>query len=191
MSKLLLHCCCGPCAMYPVYDLIQNFYSENDMSLFWYNPNIHPEFEWNRRQENLKKVAEHYGLELLILEGFMQSYWESKEYLKPSGNYDSRCDLCYDIRIDNTCRYAAEHGFDIVSTTLLVSPYQQHDKIKDLFEIKAQEYGLKFDYHDWREHFREGQKMARDIDLYRQKYCGCIFSLDESEFKEKIIKSFS
>lgn len=189
-GNLLLHCCCGPCAMYPVYDLLQNYHSQSDMSLFWYNPNIHPEFEWNRRLDNLKKVSEHYGLNLLIKDGFMQEYWEKKEYLKPNGSYDSRCDLCYDIRIEETCKYASENGFDTVSTTLFVSPYQQHDKIKLVFEDKAQKYGLSFEYHDWRENFREGQKMARDIELYRQKYCGCIFSLEESDFRDKIYKSF-
>lgn len=191
MTRLLLHCCCGPCAMFPVADLINRGYSSDNMSLFWYNPNIHPEFEWNRRLLNLQKVSDYYHIDLLTKEGFMQSFWESKDYLKDNGGeYMSRCDMCYDIRIDNTCRYAVEHGYEAVSSSLLVSPYQNHERIKSVFERKSRDYGIKFLYLDWRDNFREGQKMARDIGLYRQKYCGCIFSLEESEFRDKIYRSF-
>ena len=90
-----------------------------------------------------------------------------------------------------TAKLAKEKGFDYFSTTLLVSPYQQHDVIIKTCEDKARKYGVKFYYHDFREGFRKGQQMARDIGLYRQKYCGCIFSLDESEFKEKILKGMN
>lgn len=183
--SMLLHACCGPCAMYPVDMLLE---SGKELDLFWYNPNIHPEFEWNRRLENLHKCADHF--DVILIEGgdeCMQDYWEGRSYLT---DYDSRCHMCYDIRLDNVARYASEHGYDSFSTTLLVSPYQQHEVIIRTAEAKAEEYGVKFDYIDFRPGFRQGQQMARDLGLYRQKYCGCIFSLDESEFKEKILKSF-
>lgn len=183
--SMLLHACCGPCAMYPVDMLLE---SGKELDLFWYNPNIHPEFEWNRRLENLHKCADHYKVNLI--EGgdeCMQEYWEEKTYL---AEYDSRCHMCYDIRLDSVARFAAENGYDSFSTTLLVSPYQQHEVIRMTGERKAEEYGVKFEYIDFRPGFRKGQNMARDIGLYRQKYCGCIFSLDESDFKEKILKSF-
>ena len=171
--------------MYPVDMLLE---SGKELDLFWYNPNIHPEFEWNRRLENLHKCADHYKVDLI--EGgdeCMQEYWEEKTYL---AEYDSRCHMCYDIRLDSVARFAAENGYDSFCTTLLVSPYQQHEVIRMTGERKAEEYGVKFEYIDFRPGFRQGQQMARDIGLYRQKYCGCIFSLDESEFKEKILKSF-
>lgn len=182
--SLLLHCCCGPCAMYPVKNLLDNNF---DTTLFWFNPNIHPEFEWNRRLENLKKVSEHYQLELNIQEGFMQDYWLSKEYLN---TYKSRCEMCYDIRLEEVAKFASANGFDSFSTSLLVSPYQQHDTIARIAEEKGNKYGVRFKYFDFRPGFREGQNMAREIGLYRQKYCGCIYSLEESDFKEKILKSF-
>ena len=183
--SMLLHACCGPCAMYPVDMLLEQ---GTNLDLYWYNPNIHPEFEWNRRLENLRKCADHYKVDLI--EGgdeCMQDYWEEKTYLAEFG---SRCHMCYDIRMDAAARYAAENGYDSFCTTLLVSPYQQHDVISRTCESKAELYGIKFEYIDFRPGFRKGQNMARDIGLYRQKYCGCIFSLDESEFKEKIFKSF-
>lgn len=183
--SILLHACCGPCAMYPVDYLLNE---GKKLDLFWYNPNIHPQFEWNRRRENLQKCADHYKVNLI--EGqdeCMQEYWEEKTYLT---DFNSRCEMCYDIRLDEAARFASENGYDAFSTTLLVSPYQQHELIVKTAKMKAELYGVRFDYYDFRPGFRQGQNMARDIGLYRQKYCGCIFSLEESEFKDKIYKSF-
>ena len=98
--------------------------------------------------------------------------------------------MCYDRRMEETARYCADHGYDSFCTTLLVSPYQQHDRISEISRDKASHYGVKFYYLDFRPGFYFGQSLAKEIGLYRQKYCGCCFSLDESEFKDKIIKSF-
>lgn len=182
--NMLLHACCGPCSMYPQSDLKSKGI---DYDMVWYNPNIHPEFEWNRRLENLRMAASHYSVNLIEIPGFMESYWKSGEYKEL---YDSRCKMCYDIRLDEVAKYAASNGYSSFSTTLLVSPYQQHDVIASVAEEKASKYGIQFSYFDWREGFREGQNMAREIGLYRQKYCGCIFSLEESSFRDKIYKSF-
>lgn len=182
--SMLLHACCGPCAMYPL-DLLLNEL-QRDLDVIWYNPNIHPEFEWNRRLENLHKACDHYGVNLIEIEGFEEDYWRSKEYLN---EFPSRCAMCYDKRMDVVANYAADNGYDSFCTTLLVSPYQQHELIKTTCEDKASKYGVCSEYMDFRAGFRKGQNMARDIGLYRQKYCGCCYSLDESEFKDKIIKS--
>ena len=183
--SMLLHACCGPCSMYP-----QSFLHDEGISydMLWYNPNIHPEFEWNRRHENLQKAADHYGVRLISEGECLEDYWRGKTYLDEFG---SRCAMCYDIRMDFTARFAAENGYDSFSTTLLVSPYQNHDLIAEVCRNKADKYGVAFSYFDFRPGFRQGQNMAREIGLYRQKYCGCIFSLDESEFKDKIIRSFN
>lgn len=184
--SLLVHACCGPCAMYPLADLLELGKSPD---ILWFNPNIHPQFEWDRRLDNLAKVADHYSLNLIREGACLEDYWKNgaDEYLK---KYSSRCEMCYDMRMDMTARFASEHGYEAFTTTLLVSPYQQHDKIAQIARQRAEQYGVAFEYHDWRANFRKGQNMARDIGLYRQKYCGCIFSLETSEFREKILKSF-
>lgn len=184
MSHMLLHACCGPCAMYPVDFLLSQ---GTELELYWNNPNIHPEYEWNRRLENLNKAADHYNVKLIAEGDCQEEYWRAKKYLD---EYASRCNMCYDVRLEATAKYAAEHGFDSFCTTLLVSPYQQHETIINVAKAKAVKYGVDFEYYDFRPGFRDGQNMARDIGLYRQKYCGCTFSLDESKFKEKILKSF-
>ena len=185
MGKMLLHACCGPCAMYPL-DLLMT--EGRDLDCFWYNPNIQPQFEFDRRHGNLQKACDHYSVRL-ISEGekCMEEYWLSKEYLN---EFPSRCDMCYDIRMEAAAKFCADNGYESFCTTLLVSPYQQHDKIARICDMKASKYGVKFDYIDFRPGFRQGQDMVREIGLYRQKYCGCIFSLEESKFRDKIYKSF-
>ena len=185
MGRMLLHACCGPCAMYPL-DLLTS--GGRDLDCYWFNPNIQPQFEFDRRHVNLAKACEHFGIRL-ISEGTecMEDYWRSKSYLDEFG---SRCEMCYDIRMEEVAKFASQNGYESFSSTLLVSPYQQHDKIAEISDKKASKYGVKFDSIDFRPGFRKGQDMAREIGLYRQKYCGCIFSLEESKFRDKIYKSF-
>ncbi len=183
-GKLLLHACCAPCAEYPVSDLLSQGIRPD---VLYYNPNIHPKFEFERRREQIEKLGQIYGLSCLYSDDFRMEDWLSKAW---EGKYDSRCDMCYFIRMDHVAGYAKEHGYQAFGTSLLVSPYQQHDKIASIANECAKKYGVDFAYYDWRPHFREGQSMAREHGLYRQKYCGCIYSLEESDFKEKIISGF-
>ena len=169
--KLLLHMCCGPCSTYPVQQL-QN--DNIEIEGFFYNPNIHPIDEHQRRMENVRIFAQQKNIKVHYSDTFMQDKWEA---MKDIG--EKRCTTCYSLRLDETAKLAAQMGFDAFSTTLLVSPYQKHDLIKELGETYALKYGIKFLYNDYRSGFREGQKMARDMGLYRQKYCGCILSLND------------
>ncbi|MCX7843699.1 MAG: epoxyqueuosine reductase QueH [Clostridia bacterium] len=181
--KLLLHVCCGPCAVYPVSVLQED---KIDIKGLYFNPNIHPREEFERRRENVKRLAEIKGLDMDYIDDFRQSTWESFEH-----GQEQRCGMCYGLRLDRAASYAKENGFDAFSTTLLVSPYQNHDLIKELGEKFSQKHGVEFYCRDFRPGFREGQQQAKDLGLYRQKYCGCIVSLEQSEYKEKIIKQLS
>ena len=183
-SRMLLHACCTPCAEYPVSDLLSLGVRPD---ILYYNPNIHPKFEFDRRKEQIVKLGQIYDLSCLYSDDFRMDDWLAKAW---EGKYSSRCEMCYSIRMDYVAKYASENGYDCFSTSLLVSPYQQHDFIAEIASASADKYGVRFEYFDWRPHFREGQAMAREHGLYRQKYCGCIYSLEDSEFKEKIIASF-
>ncbi len=183
-SRMLLHACCAPCAEYPVSDLLSLGVRPD---ILYYNPNIHPKFEFDRRKEQIVKLGQIYDLSCLYSDDFRMDDWLTKAW---EGKYSSRCKMCYSIRMDYVAKYASENGYDCFSTSLLVSPYQQHDFIAEIASASADKYGVRFEYFDWRLHFREGQAMAREHGLYRQKYCGCIYSLKDSEFKEKIIASF-
>ena len=165
---MLLHMCCGPCAVYPV-KILQD---ENiNFTGFFYNPNIHPIEEHELRMKTLKELAQIKGFDVIYDEGFEQNKWE--EFL---GNKQERCCMCYQNRLLKTAILAKEKGFDAFSTTLLISPYQNQELIKNLGEEIGKKIGVQFYYRDFRPVFRLGQSMAKEMGLYRQKYCGCIIS---------------
>ena len=118
----------------------------------------------------------------------LESMWRENGW---EDEYASRCEMCYDLRIMRTAMEAKARGIPYFSTTLLVSIYQNHDAIVRAGEKAAKQTGTSFLYRDFRDGFRKGQEMAKNDGLYRQKYCGCILSLDESAYKEKIYQSFS
>ena len=172
-AKLLLHACCAPCLIgtKPVIDNIGDF----DISCFWYNLNIHPFTEYKSRLAALTDYTSGNNINLIV-----KDYYGLVEFTENVINkLDERCNYCYETRIKETVKYAKENGFDMFSTTLLVSPYQKHEKIKETCEKYAEESGVEFLYADFRANFRNGQKSAREKNIYMQKYCGCIFSEQE------------
>ncbi|BBB92861.1 MAG TPA: epoxyqueuosine reductase QueH [Methylomusa anaerophila] len=177
-KKMLLHICCGPCAVYPVQHLREN-YSEYDIIGYFYNPNIHPYKEFAKRLETLKTYAQDTGLELLTDERYaLEDY-----LLRVFNAQQGRCHECYYLRLRQTAQYGKVHGFDCFTTTLLVSPYQQHEMIKEVAEQVSQDEGIAFQYIDFRPGWTEGVKISRDRGMYRQPYCGCIFSEKERYYK--------
>jgi predicted adenine nucleotide alpha hydrolase (AANH) superfamily ATPase len=177
--RLLFHTCCGPCASGCVPALLEEGMKPD---LYWYNPNIHPFIEYSNRRESLVSFAASNGLELRIeeeygLRSFIRSIYPNLEAGPKNGN--KRCVSCYRMRLEKTARYGAENGYSHFSTSLLVSPWQDHELIKKTAEELAGVYGIAFFYRDFRPHYREGQKQARSMGLYMQKYCGCIFSEEE------------
>ncbi len=144
---------------------------------FWYNPNIHPAQEYWRRLESCRKFAEHTGLELIesggygLREFFARVYPNDKE-----GSPGARCLICYRWRLEATALAARERGFGSFSTTLLVSPYQQHEAIAEVGREIGAAHGLEFYYADWRPGFRRARNESREMGLYHQVYCGCILS---------------
>jgi predicted adenine nucleotide alpha hydrolase (AANH) superfamily ATPase len=143
--------------------------------LFWFNPNIHPTTEYRARRDALARFAGEEGLGLIL---------EDDYGLRPfiaglNGNFEERCAYCYRIRLAATASCAAARGYGCFSTTLLISPYQKHDRIREIAEEEAEKHGVQFFYRDFRPCFREGQRRARERGLYMQKYCGCIFSEEE------------
>ncbi len=168
--KLLLHMCCGPCSTYPVQELLKEGF---EIQGLFYNPNIHPIEEHSRRKENVEKFSSISKIPVIYNEEFRQAEWES---MADKGG--ARCNRCYSLRMEEAARYAAENGYDAFTTTLLVSPYQKHDLIKEFGELYGRKYGVSFVYRDFRPGFRQGQQLAKDMGLYRQKYCGCILSIN-------------
>jgi len=186
--KLLLHTCCAPCSVY----CIKTLRSENiEPTLFWYNPNIHPMAEYVARRDCLKTYAKEINASLIIEDEYGLDDFVCNVNQNTLDDLSKRCETyCYPLRFRKVFEYAKEHGYDTVSTTLLYSIYQKHDYIAKLMEELSKEYGIKFLYRDFREGWREGQDTARKVGLYMQKYCGCIYSEEESTFARKNKKLF-
>lgn len=172
--KLLMHTCCAPCSVY----CIDSLRKENiEPTVYWYNPNIHPYMEYKARRDTLKEYTKSVNVEAI----FEEEYGLDEFCKNAIGDLKNRCqNYCYKVRLEQTAKFAKEHGFDTISTTLLVSPYQKHEILKEQGEEIAKKYGLNFLYRDFRVGFREGQNKARELGLYMQKYCGCVFSEEMS-----------
>lgn len=168
-KRVLLHVCCGPCAAFPVKNLREQSF---EIVGYYYNPNIHPYKEFTRRLETLVDFATRIGLELVV-----DKNYDLEEFLDNALHAPvSRCNYCYEMRLRQAARYARCNGFDYFSTTLLVSPYQKHDIIRAAGEQIALEEGIPFYYSDFRSGWQEGVDISKGMELYRQPYCGCVFS---------------
>ncbi|MBD5149601.1 MAG: epoxyqueuosine reductase QueH [Oscillibacter sp.] len=180
MERLLLHTCCAPCGVYCVDSLRAEGIEPVS---FWYNPNIHPYQEYKARRDTLIDYAASINLELIVHDDY-----GLRDFVRAvAADIGHRCSHCYTCRLEETVRYAAENSFTHFSTTLLVSPYQDHDGICRAAEELSKQYGVEFLYRDFRPGFRQGQAKARELGLYMQKYCGCVFS-EEDRYAKQIAR---
>ncbi len=179
---ILLHTCCGPC-LAGSYPLLEPTAGAGNTAVFWENPNIHPFVEYRQRQTSFVKMAGIFGLEIIAgheeygLAGFLHEL---------DGEYGpGRCAVCYRLRLEAAARAAARLAFEAFTTTLLISPYQNHELLIATGKAAAEKVGIRFHYTDFRPGFRQSHETARQHDLYRQKYCGCIFSEHERFSNDK------
>ena len=178
---MLLHICCGPCLIYPFSRLIDQGFK---IKGFYYNPNIFPISEYHRRVEALKILSQEFSLVVEYPEhkgsDFVQAI-NTPELLA------RRCVICWSLRLRKTAWQAKKNGFTVFSTTLLVSPYQNHGLLKQLGHQIAQEVGIDFYYEDFRLGFKQAQIEAKQRGIYRQKYCGCSYSeIEQCKTSENI-----
>ena len=172
--RLLLHTCCAPCSVYCIDSLRKEGI---EPTIYWFNPNIHPYMEYKARRDCLKEYTKRINVDAI----FEERYGLRDFCKNVVDDLDNRCkNYCYLVRLEQTAKYAKENGFDSFSTTLLVSPYQNHEALVEVANNMATKYGVEFVYRDFRIGFREGQAKARELGLYMQKYCGCVFSEEQS-----------
>ena len=181
--KLLMHTCCAPCSVYCIDELRK----ENiEPTLYWYNPNIHPYKEYEARRDCLKEYSKKINIKAI----FEDEYGLDEFCKNVVNDLQGRCaNYCYPIRLKKTFEYAKQNNYDTVTTTLLYSIYQKHDFIKLLCEKYSKEYGIDFLYRDFRVGFWKGHEKAKnELNHYMQKYCGCVFSEEESNISKLIRK---
>jgi predicted adenine nucleotide alpha hydrolase (AANH) superfamily ATPase len=167
--KLLIHICCSPCLCYPYRVLTE---AGHELTGYWYNPNIHPTTEYVARLDSLLAFARGQKLPLVL-----DNQYRLEDYLQAvSFEEEDRCRICYDLRLRQAAQVAKAKGADAFSTTLLYSIYQKHDLLAELGARIGEETGVPFFYQDFRPGWKEGIRKSKEIGLYRQKYCGCIYS---------------
>lgn len=179
--NILLHICCGPCTGYPLKVLREEGHQVRG---YFYNPNIHPYQEFQRRLKALAEFSERKDLEV----DYDREYGLRQFLRRVVFNEERRCLTCYKMRLVEVVRQAKEVGADAFTSTLLYSRYQQHEAIKRIALELADEYGIEFLYRDFREGWQEGIDMAIEMEIYRQPYCGCIYSEQErydKKFRKK------
>ncbi len=170
--KLLLHVCCGPCAVYPV-DFIRQ--EGIEVMGFFYRNNIHPLSECLRRQETLLKYSESIGFKVICQQGYdLEGFLRNVVFREKD-----RCRFCYYDRLRSTALIAKRGKFDAFSSTLLYSKFQKHELIRDMGGSIASEVGVDFYYQDFRRGWKAGIEKSKQLNLYRQQYCGCIYSEKE------------
>lgn len=178
-NSLLLHTCCAPCASGCFDHWRQQGF---EITIFWYNPNIHPFTEHKRRLQAVEQYASQTQLPLIIAEG----YDIIRYFRAVVGRERERCRYCFDLRLAVTGRVAKQKGFRAFSTTLLISPYQDQRTLQEVGNSIARKEGIDFVGEDLRSCYGESRRISQELDLYRQKYCGCVYSEWERFGKVKI-----
>lgn len=176
--KVLLHTCCAPCSIACIDELRAEGI---EPTALWYNPNIHPYVEYRTRRDTFVEYARSIGLQAEILD----EYGLREFVAAVSPDFDHRCGKCYRMRMRRTAEYAAQHGYDAFTTTLFISPYQDHELLRSVAEEESARAGAVLLYRDFRSVFRAGQDKARELGLYMQKYCGCVFSEEDRYSKAR------
>jgi len=177
--RILLHTCCAPCLVVPWADLTSE---GHEVTSFFYNPNIHPYSEYLRRLDALESYTRDKGISV---SKSADSHEIEEWFRRITFREHHRCVACFDLRIRKTVETAKSKGCEAFSTTLFYSRFQKHDLLKEVCESLSAEMGVPLYYRDWRLKWNEGVRQYRTTGLYRQKYCGCIYS--EKERLAKIL----
>jgi predicted adenine nucleotide alpha hydrolase (AANH) superfamily ATPase len=167
--KILMHICCSNCCLYPLKTL---FSKGIDVRGLWFNLNIHPYTEYRMRLESLQKLQKTWDLDIEFVD-----HYGLKEFLRAVvNNEDNRCTFCYSVRLEETAKTAKKMGLDGFSTSLLASPYQKFDVIAGVGREMGNRYSIPFYCEDFRPGWKNSVALSKEIGLYRQKYCGCVYS---------------
>ena len=185
VPTLFLHSCCAPCSSYVLEYLAEHF----NITVFFYNPNITEKDEYEKRKNELKRLISEkpFRYPVKMIDGdyspdLFFAMAKGKEHIPEGGE---RCFACYKLRMEAAAKYAAEHHFDFFTTTLSISPLKNAQKLNEIGEALAEEYGVPHLPSDFKkqEGYKRSIQLSADYNLYRQDFCGCVFSKKEREAK--------
>ena len=167
--RVLIHSCCAHCAAYTAAYFREAGYA---ITALWYNPNVHPYREYQARLEAVTQLSRELTFPLIVAGDY-----DMVEFLRRvAGHEAERCRYCFEMRLYRTAGCASRGGFDAFTTTLLISPHQRHDLLREIGEKIGREKGIPFLYADLRKRYSDSRQITKPLELYRQQYCGCIYS---------------
>lgn len=175
--RIMLHTCCAPCSTY-VVELLRKKY---EIVAYFYNPNIHPKLEYELRLKNMIRLAEIYDIQLIVGEYDVKSWFEAIRGFEGEKEGGRRCRKCFELRLKETANLAKDLGIGIFATTLTVSPHKNAQTINLVGREISDRYDIEFLEADFkkRDGFKKSVELSRKLGLYRQDYCGCIYSIRE------------
>lgn len=183
--KLLIHCCCAPCSSHPLF-LLKDYF---DITLYFSNDNIYPESEYQLRLEELKDFMKNTKLDFNVLDSgyHPKDYYTSIKGLEHLAERSIRCYECYKLRLDKTAQAAASLGFDYFTTTLSISPYKKEEWINEIGYSLEKKYSIPYLYSNFKKEqgYLHSIELSREYNLYRQDYCGCVYSLEERRLHDE------
>lgn len=184
-EKLLLHICCWPDASIPIVDLKDKY----DITCFWYNPNIHPKKEYNKRLKEFKKICKIEWVKYIEWEYDIDKFYEKTIWFENEPEKWKRCHICYDCRLEKTAKEAKKFWINLFTTSLIISPHKDVKKIFSLLEKKALKENIEFLKTDFRKNdwFKRSVEYTKKHKIYRQNYCWCVFSKKDLKLSSKII----
>ena len=174
--KLLMHICCSNCSLYPFKNLLSQGI---DVKGLWFNPNIYPRYEYERRLASLQDLQRLWHVDV----EYVDNYGSDTFMRTLENSSDNRCIRCYTVRLEETARTAKKMQLSGFTTSLLVSPYQKFDSIISVGREMEKRYSIPFHVEDYRVGYRAHIPLTRELGLYRQKYCGCVFSEQEASLQ--------
>jgi Uncharacterized protein conserved in bacteria len=184
--SILIHACCGPCSSY-VLEYLSTYF---DITILYYNPNIYPDIEYQRRLNEIKEFINSFELKNKInfieREYIQADFYNKIKGLEELGERSKRCYNCYELRMEEAAKYAKDNNYDFFTTTLSISPYKNSDWINEIGELLENKYNIKYLYADFKKKngYKRSIELSKEYGLYRQEYCGCIYS---KEAREKTI----
>ena len=176
---LLLHSCCAPCSSYVLEYLSGHF----DLTVYYFNPNISPAEEYRRRAQEQQRLADMFHVPCMIEEYEHATFLTAARGLELAPEGGKRCEACFALRLEQTARFAKEHGFSLFATTLSISPHKDANKINEIGERIAQEAGVSWLFADFKKRggYQRSIELSKRFSLYRQNYCGCEFALQQNQ----------
>ena len=178
-SRLLLHSCCAPCSSY-VLEYLSEFF---EITVFYYNPNIYPPEEYFKREEEQKRFIEKIPaknpIHFLAGEFEDEKFYEAVKGMENEPEGGKRCFECYALRLEKTAQEAKESGFDYFTTTLSISPHKNAQELNRIGGEIAEKYGIKYLFSDFKKKggYKRSCELSEEYGMYRQDYCGCVYSI--------------